>query len=64
MNYSISPSFVANFHDFHNIPYANRLQFANFFLPNSYSQTFLPPKFLYCTVIVGTENNGPMLNPC
>ena len=27
-NYSISPSFFANFYNFHNIHYANGLQFA------------------------------------
>ena len=30
-NYSISPSFFANFHNFHNIPYASGLQFAKVF---------------------------------
>ena len=58
-NYSVLPSFLpnffANFHYFHNIPYANGLQFANVFstkLPTILiHQIFLPPIF-YCTIIM------------
>ena len=49
-DYSISPSFVTNFYNFHNIPYANGLQFAKGFsakLPTCtvlICQPFLPSK--------------------
>ena len=39
-NYSILPSFFANLHNFHNIPYGNRLQFAKVFLPNFLQSLF------------------------
>ena len=59
-NYSISPSFVANFHNFHNIPYANELKFnspSKIFPPNFLStviirQTFLPLKFLLYGIVI------------
>ena len=48
-NYSISTSFFTNFYNFHNILYANELQFAKGFsakLPTVLiCQTFLLPKF-------------------
>ena len=50
VNYSISPSFFTNFHIFHNISYANGLQFAKVFSTKLSTilirQRFLPPKFL------------------
>ena len=46
----------ANFHNFHNIPYANGLQFTKDFsvkLPTVFiRQTFLPPKVFYYTIAV------------
>ena len=58
-NYSILPSFIANFYDFHNIPYANGLQFAKGIsakLPTVLvCQTFLPPKFLLYAIIINNQ---------
>ena len=45
-NYSISPNFVANFHNFHNFPYAKGLQFVKFFLPNFLQSLFT--NLFYC----------------
>ena len=43
------PNFFANFYDFHNIPYANELQFATVFATKLFTvlihQTSLPPNF-------------------
>ena len=40
-NYSISPSFFANFYNFHNIPYANGLQFPKVFTSKVFYYTVL-----------------------
>ena len=62
-NSSISPSFFASFYNFHNIPYANELQFVKVFPPNfhgPYSQNFFTTKVFYC-MVTGYRSN-PELN--
>ena len=43
-NCGISPSFFTNFHNFHNIPYANGLQFT---IPPNFLQSLFAKDF-YC----------------
>ena len=50
VNYSISSSLFANFHNFHNIPYENGLKFAKVFLPNCLQSLFA--KVFYGTVYI------------
>ena len=53
VGYSNSSSSFANFHYFHNIPFANRLQFANFLCQtscNPYSPDYFIAKVFYHTV--------------
>ena len=54
VNYSNSPSFFANFYYFHNIPYANGLQFTKVFPPNFLQSLFVKVFDHQCFLLYST----------